>query len=293
MASIAICTITYNQQHCVDRLIANIKECRGKDRFFHIRDDCSTDETFNLCSASKANDIEVSQNTVNLGSRLNGVEVLNNCSQDYIICKGGDDLIYGPALEKAQRIIQEESPDLILCKAGYIGFDSALQLSRQADLCAKLKKEFVKNSIIFDQRWDGLQSLLDAAATLPGLVWTQGLIARTSVLRRSGYLPGGEVDDWGLLHNLAVLARHEELKVAYLDDILSIIGFVEGSQGTDPARQLYRQLHAIEHYWHDDLKKAAFCNSILKKISGFMQSDVSYRAVRDAVLTALQKSKEE
>ena len=293
MPSIAICTITYNQRDCVDQLIANITACRGNERRFHIRDDRSTDDTFELYSSFACADIEVVQNPKNLGSRLSSISVLEDCRDEYFFCKGGDDLIYGPALDKAEEIIEAEKPDLILSKAAYVAFEIALELSQQSDLCQKIKKECVKNSIIFEKNWDNPQSLLDAAASLPGLVWTQGLIARTSVLRRSGYLPGGEVDDWGLLHNLAVLARQEELKIVYLDDILSIIGFVSGSQGADPMRQLYRQLHAIEHYWHDDLKKAAFCNSILKKISGFMQSDISYRVTRDALFTALQNSEKE
>lgn len=293
MARIGICTITYNQRDCVEQLMSNINDCIGEGRRFYIHDDGSTDGTFDLCSHFSCADIEVLTNPKNMGSRLNSIRALEGCRDEYFICKGGDDLIYGPALDKAEEIIEAEKPDLILCKAAYVAFEIALELSRHADLCKRLKSECVKNSIVFEKRWANPQSLFDAAASVPGLLWTQGLIARTSVLRRSGFLPGGEVDDWGLLHNLAVLTRHEDLKVVYLDDILAIIGFVKGSQGGDPTRQLCRQLHAIEHYWHDDLKKAAFCNSILKKISGFMQSDVSYKVTREALFSALQNSEKE
>ena len=91
MARIAICTNTYNQRDCVHQLIANRNDCRDKQRRFYIRDDVSTDDTFELYSSFACADIEVVQNPKNLGSRLNSISVLENCRDEFYLCKGGDD----------------------------------------------------------------------------------------------------------------------------------------------------------------------------------------------------------
>lgn len=292
MSKIGICTITYNQRHCAPDVVSNLRELEGDDCAFFVRDDCSTDGTFEYFQAAKIRNLHLQRNEKRLGSRRNSIELYSSVDTEYMVCKGGDDLVYPPTVRKASSIIDRLSPDLIICKAAYVAFQIALELSKNENLSSVIKDSLVKNKIVFDRSWQSLEELLAASATLPGMLWNQGLLIRTELAQEAGFLPDGEVDDWGHLHNLAVLARQKKIKVFYLDDILTIIGQVSDSLGSDPIRQMYRQLHAIEHFWHADFKKQAFCNSLLKKISGLAASDASYRQIRAGLTESLESSKD-
>jgi len=291
VSKIGICTVTYNQRGCAPDVVSNLGELDADDCAFFVRDDCSTDGTFEYFQASKLQNLNLQRNAERMGARKNSIALYKSVDTEYMMCKGGDDLVYPPAVRKALSILARENPDVIICKAAYVGFQIALELSKTKNLTNVIKDSAVKNKIVFDRSWQSIEDLLAASATLPGMLWNQGLLIRTEVAQEAGFLPAGEVDDWGHLHNLALLARQKKLKVFYLNEILTIIGQVSDSLGSDPMRQMCRQLYAIENFWHDDFKKHAFCNALLKKLSNFAASDVSYNQIRTSLINSLDTNK--
>ena len=293
MSKLGICTITYNQRDCAPDVVSNLRELDGDDCAFFVRDDCSTDGTFEYFQSSKLPNLNLQRNARRIGSRKNSIELYGSVDTEFMICKGGDDLVYAPAVRKALSILDRENPDVIICKVAYVNFQIALELSTTENLINLIKDSLLKNKIVFDQRWESLEELLAASATLPGMLFNQGFLIRTEVAQEAGFLPAGEVDDWGHLHNLAVLARQKKIKVIYLNELLTIMGYVGDSMGSDPIRQMYRQLDAIENFWHEDFKKHALCNSLMKKINTFANSDLSYEEITSAFRGGLDIWKDE
>ena len=212
MSKIGICTITYNQRDCAPDVVSNLREFGGDDYAFFVRDDCSTDGTFEYFHGAELQNLHLHGNEKRIGSRKNSIELYRSVDTEYMVCKGGDDLVYPPTVKKALSIIDRLNPDLIVCKAAYVGFNITLELSKTENLSDVIKDSVVKNKIVFDRSWRSLEDLLAASATLPGMLWNQGLLIRTKLAQEAGFLPDGEVDDWGHLHNLALLARQKKNK---------------------------------------------------------------------------------
>ena len=90
MSKIGICTITYNQRHCAPDVVSNLRELEGDDCAFFVRDDCSTDGTFEYFQAAKIRNLHLQGNEKRLGSRKNSIELYSSVDTEYMVCKGGD-----------------------------------------------------------------------------------------------------------------------------------------------------------------------------------------------------------
>ncbi|SUC37298.1 putative glycosyl transferase [Providencia rustigianii] len=98
MKKISICVICYNQEDYIIQCISSILNQKGN---FHlelvIRDDCSTDNTFLVCQnyikKIEKNDVSIKllDSSINLGPNRNTMEVLKNCTGDFIAFCEGDD----------------------------------------------------------------------------------------------------------------------------------------------------------------------------------------------------------
>lgn len=102
---ISVAVITYNQQDTIAQTLDSILMQKGDfDLELVIGEDCSTDNTWNICQeyADKYPDIiKLLPNTHNLGIMENEVRVLRACTGDFIGDIAGDDYYHDDhALEK-------------------------------------------------------------------------------------------------------------------------------------------------------------------------------------------------
>lgn len=281
MASIGISKPTYNQEALMKDVIENMIECSSGDVRFYVRDDCSTDGTYSILKENESRNIAVAVNEKNIGARENTVRILNQITDDYVGFSAGDDFLCPDTLIDADRILSEHSPDMIFFKIIRVPSDRALSVSRLPDgtFDKTIKNPLIRNAEIGARKWSGACELLEACAVYPGLVWMQGAIIRRSLAAEAGFLQTGTVDDWGLLHNLALISRSRPLSFIIRDKVLAVTSVSPESLGNDPVRQLRSQIEAIDCYWAKDLKKTALLNVIKKKIRYYEQSELDYEQV--------------
>jgi hypothetical protein len=117
--------------------------------------------------------------------------------------------------------------------------------------------------------WSSAGDMLCTAALLLGFLWAQGMVIKTSLAKEAGFLPDGNIDDWGLQHNLSVIAMKWPLKIKYRKEIPSVLLVTlvtPGSYGSDVPRQLERQVRAINAHWHPNLRETTLLNCLEKMI---------------------------
>ncbi len=115
---VSACIITYNQQDFIkDCLEGAINQELHYDYEIVIGDDCSTDNTFQICQeyAQKYPDkIRLLSRDKNLGMAINWIETIKSCKGKYIALCEGDDYWTAPNKLQKQVDFLESNPDVVL-----------------------------------------------------------------------------------------------------------------------------------------------------------------------------------
>lgn len=122
---VSVCIITYNQEKYIDECLNGITCQKGN---FHleivIRDDFSTDSTFEKITnnLSKINNnkitIKILEAKKNLGANRNLLEVLKNCTGEYVaFCEGDDYWIDEHKIQKQYDFISKANTDICFTNA--------------------------------------------------------------------------------------------------------------------------------------------------------------------------------
>jgi len=283
--TISIATITYNQNQYVDGIIRNGMDLAPDFIRHYIQDDCSTDGTWDrLMSLETSGRLIVSRTPKNLGPRANLASLLDRIEGDYVIFTGGDDLIVADEINRLAIELDGSlnKPDIVVFRC---------LKTHPADLCeasrSRYRRDFssqlgLKNDDFVNHAWKDSFDALEASATNPGLLWIQGMVIKTSLARQAGFLPDGAVDDWGLQHNIAVIAMTQKIHVSMRREILCVLSETENSYGSDVTAQLKRQIKAVNDYWHPMLRKVAMLNVLKKKLNQLRESKHSYDEIYNA-----------
>lgn len=268
----------YNQQSFVPDQIANIVDCITTGITFHIRDDFSTDKTYQILQEEHIPGLELRRNAKNLGVRENLIRLVADSDADYLAFSSGDDFISPTVLAAAQQLLSEAQPDILISKAIRVPFEKALAITQvpentllKYNLGGLIKHQEVMDGDIMDAK-----ELFRFGAVMPGFFWLQGMIIKKHIILEAGFPKFGEVDDWGLFHNIALLCQKKSIRLARLNNILGVIGAVENSLGSQIDLQFKRQIDAIAHYWDDQFKKDALINVLAKKMITYKETDVTY-----------------
>lgn len=98
MIKISVCVISYNQEDYIEQCLRSIATQKGNFILeIVIRDDYSTDSTYNICQDFIKNfsgqnvEFKLLKATKNLGANKNILEVLKNCTGEFIAFCEGDD----------------------------------------------------------------------------------------------------------------------------------------------------------------------------------------------------------
>ena len=273
--TIGIVKIVYNQRKICSSIRINIEDNSIPGVTFYIQDDCSSDGTYEELSSRPVPNKIVTQTHRNLGPRGNVADLLDKTSEDYLNFSAGDDFVCASSLRQLQEKLSGDNYDLVISRVVRAPLEIALEVAQDPYLQSNSAEEMVGQTAVTERDWQSSQQMLETAAVIPGLIWTQGILVKSDVAKQAGYMSGGSVDDWGLLHNLALLSRRREIKVLYDKSILGVLGRRSDSLGMNVEKQLRDQVAAVEKYWHPDLKKTALHNLIRKKLDLMMTSDIS------------------
>jgi len=287
---LGIATALYNQPEFVPEIIENAKSMAGYGVISYLQDDCSTDETFALLKSlgESASGVAISKTLENGGCRANLADILQKADTEYILFKGGDDYIVTPSIEKVLSDI-ERAPNTDICIycCAHVKKEAAFRAAMEPNINSNLQLQQCRNYWLMEKNWGTALELLEACSRLPASLWVQGMVIKTSVAKKAGFLPAGRIDDWGLIHNLALLCGTKELNIELRPEILSVLSVVPSSQGQDVITQLMEQTLAIENYWSDNLKKEALLNVLAKKMMQMQKLDIDYSSVKSSIKAAI------
>jgi len=294
MKTLGVIKAVYNQEHLVEDIGQNIKDCATEGLRFYIRDDFSSDRTFEALKELCLSNTVINQNSENVGIRANDARLLAECATDYITFSAGDDFLHSEGLSEVMSVLNTESPDIVITKLLRVPESDALRISklRSLHLTPQSEEILMRHREVFARTWSSATQFLETAAVLPGLVWTQGMIVRTDLAKAAGYLPDGDVDDWGLLHNLAVCSRGTRLKLVFVDKVFAVLGANPKSLGSDCEKQFCSQVQAVERFWDPILRKEALLNVVKKKVKLFSEIDVDADGVFRAFGEAFRSTSE-
>lgn len=273
--TIGIVKIVYNQRKICSSILRNIDDNSIPGVTFYIQDDCSSDGTYEELRSSPVVNKVVTQTHRNLGPRGNVADLLEKTSADYLNFSAGDDFVCASSLRNLQAKLSGDTYDLIVGRVVRAPLDIALEISQNPHGPSDAVEEMAGQTAVVERDWQSSQQMLETAAVIPGLIWTQGILVKSELAKEAGYLKGGTVDDWGLIHNLAVISRRRELRVLYDQNIIGVLGGRSDSLGMNVEKQLRDQIAAVETYWHPDFKKTALHNVITKKLNMMMAADIS------------------
>lgn len=292
---ISVLIPVYNQSRHVKALCQNILTYISDDVEVLIQDDFSTDDSYVALVAQLrgVKNVRINRNEKNLGARENTTALLRKVSTPFVLFSAGDDFILPGGLKSiVNRIRSERHADfeVRLCWRTAEPYSSWKDI-RFDKVSLETRKSLLNATVVFNG--SSVEEFFYRSATYPGFLWLQGVSIKESLVRRTGYLPEGAVDDWGLLHNIAQLSLSERISVETFDEIISVVGISPGSLGSNPLLQLERQLFVVDRYWNEQFKKSAFLNLVEKKIRQFRQGEESYEEIVDYFLRGLEAKKSE
>lgn len=282
---LAIATAFFNQAGFVPAQLQNAITLSQLGVASYLQDDCSTDRTLEKLHSGEGKHphVYVSKTTLNSGCRANLASILETANSEYILFKGGDDFVVSSTVHTVLEDIElKPSVDVFIYCCSHVPKEAGFRLSAEPNIRSILELQQCRNYWLMEKNWKTAVDLFETCASIPASLWIQGMVIKTSVAREAGFLPTGDVDDWGLVHNLARLCETRDLNVELRPEIISVLSVVPGSQGQDVARQLLVQLEAINNHWSDHLKKPAALNVLEKKLKQMRNADIDYHQLVDA-----------
>jgi glycosyltransferase involved in cell wall biosynthesis len=252
----------YNQKHFADELLANINAYASENIEVIISDDCSTDGSEQyLKSKISSSFVKYIRLENNVGPRLNADQAAKASAGQYVIFSAGDDFLLPEGLKELIQQIDCSTP-LYICE----GLCSSRREVVNALTCGRFQapprilNKFQKSEV------SNALSFMSAVATIPGYLWVQGVCLSRTLFDKVGFLPGGEIDDWGLLHNLSREFIEKPFKIEIYQKPICVVSITEESFGRDALKQTERQLSAVVDYWHPQFNAEAFHQVMAKKL---------------------------
>jgi glycosyltransferase involved in cell wall biosynthesis len=151
---VSVCFITYNHEKYVAQALESAINQVANFRYeIVIGEDCSTDGTRAIVQryAAQFPDLIVNlPRTKNLGARLNGIDIRQNCQGKYIALLEGDDYWTDPHKLQKQVDFLEANPDYVLCHHDAKIIDAQGNLIGDSKLADQHKRDFTAVEVVKD-----------------------------------------------------------------------------------------------------------------------------------------------
>jgi glycosyltransferase involved in cell wall biosynthesis len=279
---ISIATITYNQEHFLDGIFKSGRDLTPHIVKHYIQDDCSTDQSWEkFKNLEPSEHRRVYRTPLNLGPRANIASLLERIEGEYVIFTGGDDLLVTDEINRlaVELDASKSRPDIFVFQCLATSSETLYETSKSNCRIKSSSQTGHRNSAFISYPWTNSLEALTAAAINPGLLWLQGMVIKTSLAKQAGFLPDGDVDDWGLQHNIAVIAMSQNIRIAMREEIICVLSTNDNSYGSNVIEQFKRQVKAVNKFWHPALRKAAILRVVEKKLNQLRVSKHSYEEI--------------
>jgi glycosyltransferase involved in cell wall biosynthesis len=283
-----VLVISYKQEHLCQRIITNIESYVSENVEVLIQDDCSPDRTYELLAKHFDGHpfVSVFRNETNLGASRNSASLISKATSEYVLNLGGDDFIVAEELQKAIALLAANPVDVGIFNCAHTDLAIIDHLILGKPKTTDNLNIFLRNNQFTEATNFSDTNFYEQIATMPGALWGQGVVFRTSLLKQIQLLESGNVEEWGLFHNLAVHAQSHPLRTRVFKPIVSLLAVLRNSRGSDVEAQLTRQLCAVINDWHASYRKTALINVLEKKLKQFRNSSLG----ADEVVLALKNS---
>lgn len=281
---ISIIVSYYNQRNFAPALCDNIDSYLNSEMEVLLMDDCSTDESYTYLSDRFSNrpNVRLIRHAKNIGVLQNATAGMMAAQGEYLIFSAGDDFLNPAALSDLLNRIRSNA-DIYVCKGIRNKRDEIVDFLRRRkniDLAIPL------NYQIFEKKWKNSAEFLALCATQPGFIWTQCVCYKRNVATSAGFMPEGGIDDWGLWHNIACLAKQRVINIELTPIILALVSATPHSLGSDHFAQTERQVNAILAFWSMEYRNEALINASIKKLNACRGNQDSEAAERTLELIA-------
>jgi glycosyltransferase involved in cell wall biosynthesis len=289
--TLQILILTYNQENLCHRIITNVESYVSSNINVLIQDDCSQDGTYR--ELSKYFDshpyVKVFKNTSNLGAIKNYASLTSKATSEYVVCLGGDDFVVPEELLKAMALLAVSPVDVAVFNCAHAELGVIDQLILGAPRTSDKHNILIRNNQFTEATNLNQDAFYNQIATMPGALWNQGVIFRSSVLKKIPKMEARGVDEWGVFHNLAVYAQKHSLRIMFFKHIISLLGVMPNSRGSQVENQLNRQLSAVMNDWHSLYRKTALINILEKKLKQFQNSSMEANEIFDVLKSSFTK----
>lgn len=280
--------ITYQQEHLCERIITNIESFVSDNVEVLIQDDCSPDRTYEILAKhfNGHPHVKIFRNEHNLGASRNSASLISKATSEYVLNLGGDDFIVSEELQKAITLLASNPVDVGVFNCAHADLAVIDHLILGKPKITDDLKIFIRNNQFTEAASFSEVSFYEQIATMPGALWGQGVVFRTRLLQQIHLLESGNVEEWGLFHNLAVHAQSHLVRTKVFKPVISLLAVLRNSRGSNVEAQLTRQLCAVVNDWHVSYRKTALINVLEKKLKQFRNSSLG----ADEVISALKNS---
>jgi len=281
--------ITYNQENLCQRVIKNIESFVSDDVGVLVQDDCSTDHTYNTLATHFENHprVKIYRNNSNLGPGRNCASLISRATSEFVLIYGGDDFIVPKQLNEAIMLLKNKPLDVGVFNCAHASLGVIDHVIFEKPKTTDNLNIFLRNIQFTEEKDFNEKEFFKQIATVPGALWGQGVLFRTSLLHQTQIsLIKSELDDWELFHNLAVYAQNQIVRVKFFKQVITLLAVSENSRGSDIGAQLTRQINAVLNHWDVAYRKTALMNLLEKKLKQFRSSSLG----ADEVFTLLKNS---
>jgi len=263
-----ILIIVFNQELLCSRIIKNIESYITDEINVLIQDDCSTDRTYEILSKFFQNNknVKVFRTEKNMGPNGNLIKLIEHASAEYLIMLGGDDFINQREIQNILEILRCNEFDIGVFNCAHATLETIDHLIFGGPRLSERLKIDIRNNNLERINVQNTNIFFEKIATMPGSLWLQGVIIKTELMKIIPKMKSSNVDDWGIIHNLAVYNINQKLIVKQYENFITTLTHMPNSRGTQIEMQLNRQLSAVVKDWHPLFRKKAFYNVIEKKM---------------------------
>lgn len=288
LSKLQVLIISYQQEHLCDRIITNIESYVSKNIEVLIQDDCSPDRTFKILAEHFKGhpNVKVFRNETNLGPIRNSASLISKATSEYVLNLGGDDFIVAKELQKAMALLAKDPVDVGIFNCAHADLAIIDHLIFGKPKTSDHLNILARNNQFTEAAQFSESSFYEKIATMPGALWCQGVIFRTTLMQKIKKLESRNVDEWGIFHNIAVHAQSHFVRTRVFNPVISLLAVLRNSRGSDVEAQLTRQLCAVVNDWHVSYRKTALINVLEKKLKQFRNSSLG----ADEVVSALKNS---
>lgn len=279
---VSVCIISYNSSSCIIETLESVKDQAYNDVELVISDDCSTDNTVEVCekwalkNKNRFKDVQIITSSLNTGTSLNLNRGLKHAKGTWVKIMAADDLLFPHSIDAFLKYSLENNKKACISKLDYFG---DVNKAKQKEYSYEL---FYNRYSKLDVSGKYKMLLSECLLPMPGLFISKELLEEIDYIDEK--YPFGE--EWPtymkILERNIDLAYFDQKLVKYrsAEDSLSGKKFIDTDKGvayTPAKRRVFNDsMKFFNDYRKPHLKKKRMYLKIWNQIIAYKMADLRF-----------------